>query len=107
MRIERNHHTSQSDAIDKLDDFLDKLTQSEFPSGMKIENPRKNWNGSQMDFSFRAKKSIFSQTLSGTIIVTGKKVILDCNIPDIVTTFVSEEKIREVINNQIDQIFNT
>lgn len=105
MHIELNHKTEQKTAVSKIDNFLTELMKKDFPGGVKIKNPEKEWNGSKMNFSFRAKKGLMGITLKGSIIVTGEKIILDCEIPGMLKTFVSEDKSEEVITNQVNEIF--
>jgi hypothetical protein len=106
MRVERNNPKSQEKAINIIDGFLDRLVRHQFSGGVKISDPYKNWQRNKMSFSFKVKKSFFlSVTLSGTITVTGEKIVLDCSIPGFVTTFVDENKIRQVINKNFDELF--
>lgn len=106
MHITLNHKTEQKTAIGKIDNFLTELMKKDFPAGVKIKDPEKNWDDSRMRFSFKVKKGfLLSVTLRGIITVTKDEIIMDCEIPSIITTFVSEDKIKEVITNQVNEIF--
>lgn len=105
MLINQKHGTSQVEAVKKIDNFLNDLMKREFPAGVKIKDPEKRWNGNVMNFSFRAKKSFMGATISGTVSVTDTEVSLNSTLPGIVTTFVSEDKIKEVIANQFKELF--
>jgi hypothetical protein len=56
-------------------------------------------------FSFKAKKGFIGTTISGVIRVNDDSVVMDSDLPGLVTTFVSEDKIRDVINKQLDGLF--
>jgi hypothetical protein len=58
-----------------------------------------------MQFSFKAKKSFFGATISGIIRIDDDSIILDADVPALVTAFVSEDQIKGVINEQLDREF--
>lgn len=105
MHIERNHKIGKSEAIRRIDTFLDQLLQQELPGGVKIRDATKRWDGDVMNFSFKARKGLLSATIAGIIRVSDQTVVLDSELPGMVTTFVGEEKIREVTNKQFDALF--
>ena len=57
-----------------------------------------------MQFSFKAKKGWLGATITGSLRVTDQAVILDSDLPGLVTTFVSEEDIRALIDRQLDDL---
>ena len=105
MRIERNHQTSQQEAIKRIDSFLDELMKRDFPGGVVVKEPTKSWSGNTMDFSFKLKKGLISTRIAGDIQVENGKIIMNSDLPGLVKTFVSEEKISDVIGQQIDSLF--
>ena len=107
MKIERNHKTSQQEAIQKIDSFLDELMKRDFPGGVVVKEPTKSWSGNTMDFSFKLKKGLLGTKLAGKIRVEDGKIILDSELPGLVKTLVSEDKISDVIGQQIDTLFTT
>lgn len=107
MKIERNHKTSQQEAIQKIDSFLDELMKRDFPGGVVVKEPTKSWSGNTMDFSFKLKKGLLGTKLAGKIQVEDGKIILNSELPGLVRTLVSEEKISDVIGQQIDTLFTT
>jgi hypothetical protein len=58
-----------------------------------------------LNFSFKAKKGIIGTTISGVIHVNDDSVAMDTDLPGLVTTFVTEDKIRDAINKQMDSLF--
>ncbi|MPR36168.1 polyhydroxyalkanoic acid system family protein [Salmonirosea aquatica] len=107
MRIERNYKASQQEAIQKIDSFLDELMKRDFPGGVVVKEPTKSWSGNTMDFSFKLKKGLISTKIAGDIQVENGKIIMNSDLPGLVKTFVSEDKISDVIGQQIDSLFGT
>jgi hypothetical protein len=106
MHIERSHNVGKEEAIHKIDTFLDDLMRREFPGGVTIKEPSKSWSDNAMRFSFKAKKGFIGTTISAVIRVNDDSVVMDSDLPALVTTFVSEDKIRNVINEQLDSLFS-
>ena len=57
-----------------------------------------------MSFSFRAKKGWMGTTIAGTLRVTDQTVVLESELPGLVTAFMSEDEIGAVINRQFDTL---
>ncbi len=106
MHIERRHNISKEEAIQKIDSFLDDLMRRQFPGDVAIKEASKSWSEDAMRFSFKAKKGFFGATISGVIRVNDDSVVMDSDLPGLVTAFVSEDQIRNVINEQLDGLFS-
>jgi hypothetical protein len=105
MYIERRHNVGKEEAIHKIDSFLDDLTRRQFPGGITIKEPFRRWSNDAMHFSFKARKGFIGATISGVIRVNDRSVIMDSNLPGLVTAFVSEDTIRDVITKQLEAYF--
>jgi hypothetical protein len=105
MHIERNHHTGQAQAIGSINALLDELMGRPLPGGVAIRNVSRNWSGNTLNFSFRAQKGFLGATLAGMVRVNNHSMMLDCDLPGLVTSFVGEDKIREAIHQQLDGLF--
>ena len=105
MHIERRHNVGKEEAIHKINTFLDDLMHRQFPGDVTIKEPSTSWSDDAMRFSFKAKKGFFGATISGVIRVNDDSVIMDSDLPGVVTAFVSEDNIRNVINEQLDGLF--
>jgi putative polyhydroxyalkanoic acid system protein len=105
MYIERRHNVGKEEAIHKIDSFLDDLMRRQFPGGVTVKEPFKSWSDDAMHFSFKARKGFIGATISGVIRVNDDSVIMDSDLPGLVTAFVSEDTIRNVINKQLDGLF--
>ena len=106
MHIERTHNVGKKEAIHKINTFLDELMRRQFPGGVAIKEASRSWSDNAMRFSFKAKKGFFGTTISGVIRVNDDSVVMDCDLPGLVTAFVSEDQIRNVINEQLDGLFS-
>jgi Putative polyhydroxyalkanoic acid system protein (PHA_gran_rgn) len=106
MHIERRHNVGKKEAIHKIDTFLDDLMRRQFPGDVAIKEASKSWSDDVMRFSFKAKKGFFGATISGVIRVNDDSVVMDSDLPGLVTAFVSEDQLRNVINEQLDGLFS-
>jgi Putative polyhydroxyalkanoic acid system protein (PHA_gran_rgn) len=106
MYIERRHNVGKEEAIHKIDSFLDDLMRRQFPGGITIKELVKGWSDDAMHFSFKARKGFIGATISGVIRVNDGSIIMDSDLPGLVTAFVSEDTIRNVINKQLDDLFS-
>jgi len=107
MHIERRHNVGKEEAIRKIDTFLDDLMRRQFPGGVAIKEASRSWSDDALRFSFKAKKGFFGTTISGVIRVNDDSVVMDSDVPGLVTAFVSEDQIRNVINEQLDGLFSS
>ena len=107
MHIERSHNVGKEQAIHKIDTFVDDLIHRQFPGGVTIKEPSKIWFENGMRFSFKAKKGFIGTTISGVVHVNDDSVVIDSDLPGVVTTFISEDKIRDVINEQLASLFRS
>jgi hypothetical protein len=105
MHIERRHNVGKEEAIHKIDNFLDDLMGRQFPESITIKEPSRRWSDDAMHFSFKAKKGFIGTTISGVIRVNEDSVVMDSDLPGLVTAFVSEDKIRNVISAQLESLF--
>jgi Putative polyhydroxyalkanoic acid system protein (PHA_gran_rgn) len=105
MHIERKHNVGKEEAIQKIDTFLNDLMHGQFPGDVAIKEASKSWSNDAMSFSFKAKKGFLGATISGVIRVNQDSLVMDSDLPGLVTAFVSEDQIRNVINEKLDGLF--
>jgi hypothetical protein len=106
MRIERSHALGRAEAIQRIDRFVDTLLQRPLPAGVKVSDPQKTWVGSQMNFAVSAAKGFFSSKVGGFVDVSDDRVVLDVNVPAMVTRFVGEDRIRETVERELDRLLS-
>lgn len=108
MKMTLPHYTTQQKAIRIINRKAEELIEradKEFP-WVKVIDPQKSWADNIMRFSFTVQKLFLTLDFEGTVIVTNQEVIGESNLPPIVTTFFSESKIKEVIKEKFNEIFN-
>lgn len=104
MDLNLEHHTTQQEAIDKIDGFLDELMKRQFEN-VKISKPHKEWTGNLMDFSFKVSKGMTFTKVSGTVQVDSIKVRLDAKLGLVARQLVSEDLIQTTIEKHFKEIF--
>ena len=105
MHLEHKHNVGQADAIRKIDAGLDDLLARPLPGGVAVTEVSRDWSDHTLHCSFRAKKGVFGTVIAAVIRVHDHSVEMDCDLPGLVTTFVAEDKIQEVIHRQLDGLF--
>jgi len=105
MHLTLLHKTTQEEAIKKIDRYLNELLAQGYP-GIRIIDPEKKWDNNIMRFSLTVQKLFLSLDLEGIIIVTDSEVVGEGDVPGIVLTFFSEERIKEVIKERFNKLFN-
>ena len=88
MHIERKHNVGKEEAIQKIDTFLNDLMDARFPGHVAIKEASKSWSNNAKHFSFKAKKGFVGATISGVIRVNPDSVVMDSDLPELVTAFV-------------------
>lgn len=105
MHIERLHRVGKEEAVRKVNAWLDDLMRRPLPAGVTVRDISRNWSDNTLQFSVQAKKGFLGTTLAGVLRVNDNSVVLDCDLPGLVTTFVAEDKIRDAIHQQLDDLF--
>ena len=78
----------------------------QFPGSVAIKEAFKSWSDKAMRFSFKAKKGLIGATISGVIQVNEDSVVMDSDLPGLVTAFVSEDTIRNMINDTAGRLIS-
>ena len=103
MRIEQPHALGRQEAIGRVDRFLDRLIQ-EPPGGVTIKDPRKNWDGNRMTFSFAVARGFFGTSFRGSMDVMDDRVVVESDLPPLVKGFLGEERIQRVISDHLGAV---
>jgi len=104
MHLEYKHRLGQAEAIRKIDAGLDDLLARPFPGGVAVTEVSRSWSDNVLHCSFRAEKGIFGTLIAAVVRVQDDLVVMDCNLPGLVTAFISEDKIQEGIHRQLDHL---
>jgi hypothetical protein len=103
MRLEQPHALGRQKAIERVDRFLDRLIQSP-PGGVAIRHPRKDWDGNRMIFSFAVAKGFFGTSLRGSMDVTDDRVVVESDLPPLVTGLIGEDRIMRAISDHLGEV---
>lgn len=101
MHIEERHTLGQQPAVDRLQQVIAELLQKPLPGGVTVKDVSQQWNGGQLEFSFKAGKAFMSATVKGRAVVSDDTVALDIDVPPLVTRFISEDTIRRQIGDRL------
>ncbi|NUM25307.1 MAG: polyhydroxyalkanoic acid system family protein [Candidatus Buchananbacteria bacterium] len=98
------HQTTQAEAITKIDAYLDELINQNF-SGVELSNKQSSWSGNVLSFSFTIKKLFISAQIKGQVVVTNNEVKLGLDFPEIITVFVTKEKVDAIVQEKVNELF--
>lgn len=104
MRVQVPHGLGRHGARHKLAGFTDGLVARDWPGGVTIRDITRNWVGDRLDFSFTAARGFFSLPIRGWVDVADVEVVLDADVPSMLTSLVGEERIREVLSGELARI---
>lgn len=73
--------------------------------GFNILGINKSWRGNELSVFFVIKKSFIEREVRGKINVSDSSIAINVEVPEIVKNFVKEEKIIQVITEELDAVF--
>jgi hypothetical protein len=103
MTVEKKNSYGKEEAKKKIENLISKFKNESFPGGVTVSEVEQEWNGDQLNFSFKAKKGFLGTTVKGKVGVTEEKIVLDTEIPGLVKNFVNEDQIKSVIQQKMDE----
>jgi hypothetical protein len=106
MRIERTIQCGRAAGIQKVDAFIDRLSQVPIAEGISIKDVSKSWSDNLLTFSLKARKGFFGATIAGTALVNDDSAILELELPALLKAVVPEDQIRATINKEFDKLFS-
>lgn len=101
MKVIVPHNTTVEEAIVIVDRSADDLFADATGGVVELAERKKGWRGPLMDFSLTARVGFISLPIAGTVIVDETNVVVHCELPAIVKTFVGEEKIRSSVERKV------
>ena len=101
MRVTVSHNKSRQEAMRLVNETAEDLFRQMANGPIQIVEQQRSWNGSTMHFDVKARMAVFAATAVGTIEVTDREVIIDIDLPGILTKMVPEEKIRAGIQTHV------
>ncbi len=100
MKVTISHDKGQKEAMRIVDQSADDLIHSIPAGAIKIADAERTWSGNTMTFSFKGKMGFFGATIRGTVVVNEKDVIIDVQLPGMVSKLISEDKVRAAVETK-------
>jgi len=104
MRVHVPHSLGRVRARHKLAGFTEALAGRPWPAGVEVKDIVRNWTGDRLDFAFVAARGFFSLPIRGWLDVADAEVVLDAAVPPILATFVGEDRIRVVLEDELTKV---
>ncbi|HET8549541.1 MAG TPA: polyhydroxyalkanoic acid system family protein [Bryobacteraceae bacterium] len=101
MRVTVSHNKTRQEAMKAVDDATADLLRALATGPVQIVDQKKNWQGNVMHFTVKGRMAVFSATVVGTIEVTDKEIIIEADLPALLTKVLPEEKIRAGIETKV------
>lgn len=101
MRISVSHNKTKQEAMRTVNEATDQVLRPGATGFLQITDVQKTWAASTMTFSVTASFAVMRSVIRGTIEVTDRDVIIDCDLPQLLTRFMGEDKIRSGIEGKI------
>jgi hypothetical protein len=101
MRVTVSHNKTQQEAMRAVDQAADDVLRGMASGPLQIVDQTKSWKGNILHFTVKGRMAVFAATAVGTIEVTDKEVIIDVDLPGILTKMIPEEKIRAGIQTKV------
>lgn len=106
MRVTVSHNKGLEGAKQLVNQSADQVLASTATGPVTIKDVEKRWDGSTMHFSLTGKMGFFSAPLRGYIECTEKDVIIDVELPGMLTKLVPEEKIKTQLEARVRGLLN-
>jgi hypothetical protein len=94
MTVTLPHRTTVEAAIGIVDGSAYDLFEGVAGESVELVDRKKDWNGRQMDFSLTARAGFISVPIAGMVMVDEVNVTVYCELPELVKTYVGEDKVR-------------
>jgi hypothetical protein len=100
MRVTVSHDKGRQEAMRIVDKSIDDVLKSAVGGPVKIDQAKRQWNGSTMDFSFRAKMGFLGSHIHGKVFVEEKQLTIEVELPGMLGKFISEDKVRAAVESK-------
>lgn len=101
MRITVSHDKGRREAMRIVDDTADQLFRIGGSGTVKVSGFARQWQGDTMSFSLSAGVGPFRTPIKGWISVTDRDIVIDADLPPLLTRFVSERTIQSALESRV------
>ena len=101
MRVTISHNKGRQEATRLVNEQADQLFNSVAAGPVQVVDKHKAWSDNVMDFGFKAKMGFFSVPITGKVECTDSEVIIEADLPPLLTRMIPEEKIKSGIEGRV------
>jgi hypothetical protein len=106
MTVTVPHRTTVEAAIGIVDRSAYDLFDGVGGGQVEMVDRKKDWKGPRMDFSLTARAGFISVPIAGMVVVDDVNVTVYCELPELVKTYVGEDKVRGGIERKMRGILS-
>jgi|GEM_PF-981066 len=101
MRITVPHSHGREEAARTVEDTVSDLLQAELPRPFHMTGMRKQWSDSKLQFQTAVAMGPLRMPVRGTIQVHDTEVVIDIELPPLLSKFIPEERLKEAVEARI------
>ncbi len=101
MRVTISHTKSRQDAAQIVEETIDNLLGSGLPRPFRMTTMNKQWNGSTLRFNTAVAMGPLRMPISGKVDVTDTEIIIDVDLPPLLSRFVPEKQLKDAVEARI------
>ena len=106
MRVTVSHNKGTQGAMKLVNDSAEQILAGTASGPVTISEVNRNWEGSTMHFSFKAKMGFFSSPIHGYVQCNEKDVTVEVELPAALKAFVPEEKVKAQLEGRVKGMLN-
>lgn len=101
MHIEQQHSLEKEEVKKRGEAIAGSLASMTIPGGVTLSDIAREWHEDRMDFSFRVSKGFLGANVKGQLLVSDSKVVLDIDVPPVLSNFINQQQIEGAIKNKM------
>lgn len=101
MRFTVSHKKSREEAARIVEDAIAGLLETELPRPFRMTGMRKQWSNSTLQFQTAVAMGPLRMPVNGTVDVQDAEVIIDIELPPLLSKFIPEERLKEAVEARI------
>lgn len=101
MRFTVSHNKSREDAARIVEDTITNLLEAELPRPFRMAGMRKQWSNSMLQFQTAVAMGPLRMPITGTVDVRDTEVVIEIELPPLLSKFIPEEKLKEAVEARI------
>jgi hypothetical protein len=107
MHVEATHSLGREQAQHRLESVADGLAGRSWPGGIEVQNFTRTWDGDRLNFSFVLARGFFRASIAGTLFADESSAAIETDVPGMIVMLVGEDRLRAVIQQELEQALAT